>query len=88
MISLKRKIVLFNKDITRTITLKQYFSSQENISFLTPGSPEGVLSNRPCPSVRWSVVGPSFSETVHWFFLIFWMKLGHRKGTKVTVPDF
>ena len=44
--------------------------------------------------VRWSVVrwsvGPSvnISETVHWFFLIFCMKLEHHKGTKVTEPDF
>ena len=38
------------------------------------------------PSVR----GPSLniSETVHWFFLIFCMKLEHHKGTKVTEPDF
>ena len=35
-----------------------------------------------CP---WSVRGPSLniSETVHWFFLIFCMKLEHHKGTKV-----
>ena len=67
-------------------------------TFWTPGLPEGVLSNCLCPwsvrpsvrpSVRWSV-GPSvnISETVHWFFLIFCMKLEHHKGTKVTEPDF
>ena len=41
-------------------------------------------------SVRWSVRGPSvnISEAVHWFFLIFCMKLEHYKGTKVTEPDF
>ena len=58
--------------------------------FWTPGLPEGVLSNRPCPLVRpWSV-RPSLniSETVHWFFLIFCMKLKHHKGRKVTEPDF
>ena len=40
-------------------------------------------------SVRWSV-RPSLniSETVHWFFLIFCMKLEYHKGTKVTEPDF
>ena len=49
---------------------------------------------------RWSLVitlvrGPwsvcpslNISETVHWFFLIFCMKLEHHKGTKVTEPDF
>ena len=42
----------------------------------------------------WSVVRPSvrpslnISETVHWFFLIFCMKLEDHKGTKVTEPDF
>ena len=65
--------------------------------FWTPGLPEGVLSNRPCPwSVRGlSVRGPSIhgpslniSETVHCFFLIFCIKLEHHKGTKVTEPDF
>ena len=46
-----------------------------------------------CLSVRLSV-GPSarpslnISETAHWFFLIFCMKLGYHKGTKVTEPDF
>ena len=37
-----------------------------------------------------SVVRPflNISETVHWFFLIFCMKLEHHKGTKVTEPDF
>ena len=30
----------------------------------------------------------SISESAHWFFLIFCMKLGHHKGTKVTEPDF
>ena len=41
-------------------------------------------------SVGLSVVhDPSLntSETVHQFFLIFCMKLGHHKGTKVTEPD-
>ena len=61
--------------------------------FLTPGLPDGVHSNRPCPSVSLSVsasVSPSLniSETAHWFFLIVCMKLGHHKGTKVTELDF
>ena len=40
--------------------------------------------------VRRSMVRPSLniSETAHFFFLIFCMKLGHYKGTKVTEPDF
>ena len=39
-------------------------------------------------SVRSSVSGPSLniSETVHQFFLIFCMKLGYHKGTKLTEP--
>ena len=37
------------------------------------------------PSVSFSL---NISETAHWFFLIFCMKLGHRKGTKLTDPDF
>ena len=37
------------------------------------------------PLVRPSL---NISETAHWFFLIFCMKLGHHKGTKVTEPDF
>ena len=58
--------------------------------FWTPGLPEGILSNRPCPLVRGQSVGPSLniSETAHWFFLIFCMKLGHHKDRKVTEPDF
>ena len=62
-------------------------------SFWTPGSPEGVLSNRPCrivgPFVRLSV-SPSLniSETVHCFFLTFCIKLGRHKDKKVMEPDF
>ena len=39
--------------------------------------------------VRWSVRDPSLniSETAHWFFLIFCIKLEHHKGTKMTEPD-
>ena len=40
------------------------------------------------PSVRGPSVLKYFLETVHWFFLIFCMKLEHHKGTKVTEPDF
>ena len=63
--------------------------------FWSPGSPKGVLSNHPRPSVcpivvRLSVVRPSLdiSEMAHWFFLIFCMKLGYHKGKKVTESDF
>ena len=40
--------------------------------------------------VRGPLVRPSLniSETFHWFFLIFCMKLVDHKGTKVTEPDF
>ena len=60
---------------------------------LDPGLLDRVLSNRPFPCVRVSVcpcVRPSLSiiVTVHQFFLVFSMKLGHHKGTKVTEPDF
>ena len=60
------------------------------MTFWTLGLPEGVLSNRPCPSVVGPSVRPSLniSETVYWFFLIFCMKLENHKGTKVTEPDF
>ena len=72
---------------------KLYSTSIQHI--LDPGFTRGVLSNRLCPLVRgpsvrpWSV-GPSLniSETVHWFFLIFCMKLVHQKGRKVTQPYF
>ena len=67
---------------------------RSSMVFWTPGLPEGVLSNCPCPwSVRWSV-SPSvrlflnISETTVRIVLIFCMKLGHHKGTKVTEPDF
>ena len=55
--------------------------------FWISGLPEGVLSNRPCPCVSPSMcvsvcLSLNISETVHWFLLIFCMKLGHHKGTK------
>ena len=55
--------------------------------FWTPGLPEGslVIALVHPWSVRSSL---NISETAHWFFLIFCMKLGHYKGTKVTEPDF
>ena len=57
--------------------------------FWTPGLPDRVHSNRPCPLVCLSV-SPSLniSETALRIFLIFCMKLVHHKGTKVTEPDF
>ena len=56
---------------------------------LDPTLTEGVLCNHPCLSVGLSV-GPSLniSDTVDWYFLIFCIKLGQHKGTKVTEPDF
>ena len=63
----------------------------ENI--LDPAFTQRVLSNCPCLCVRPSnlpSVLPSLniSETAHWSFLIFCMKLGHHKRTKVSEPDF
>ena len=58
--------------------------------FWTRGLLEGVLSYRPCPSVRGPLVRPSifkYLRDVHWFFLIFCMKLEHHKGTKETEPE-
>ena len=62
---------------------------EENFSFWTSGLLEGYLSNRTCPLVSLSV-GPSLniSETAHWFFLIFCLKLEHHKDTKGTESDF
>ena len=65
-------------------------------SFWTPGLPEGVLSNRPCLwsvcwSIRWSVrwsIGPFVFEYLRDRPVVFQMKLGHHKGTKVTELDF
>ena len=58
----------------------------------TPGLSEGVLCNHPCPSVRWSVCGPSLniSETALRIFLIFCMKLGQHKegGRKGGITPF
>ena len=64
------------------VLLKWY--TCQKILFWTQGLPEGVLSNLclcVCPSLN-------ISETAHYFFLVFCMKLGHHKGTKVTEPDF
>ena len=62
---------------------------QYGFKYWTPGLPDGVLSNCPCPSIC-SLVRPSLniSETAHWIFLIFCMMLMHHKGTKVIEPDF
>ena len=64
------------------------FASDVQVSnFWTPGLPDGVHSNRPCPSVSPSVF-KYLGDCSLVFFLIFCMKLGHHKGTKVTEPDF
>ena len=59
------------------------------ILFWTPGLPDGVHCNRPCPSVR-PLVRPSLdiSETAHSIFLKLCMKLGVNKVKKVTRPEF
>ena len=49
------------------------------LPFWTQDLPEGVLSN--------ALVRPSVRTALR-IFLIFCMKLGHYKGTKVTEPDF
>ena len=39
-------------------------------------------------SVSLSVCNHSISRLLHYFFLLFGMKLGYHKGTKLTSPDF
>ena len=63
--------------------------------FWAPRLPKRVRSNSPCQFVGpwsfglWSVrQSLNISETALRIFLIFCMKLGHHKGTKVTEPDF
>ena len=84
------KTPFYSRSSVGKLLAQKVFMTQ--LPFWTPGLPEGVVSNRPCPLVRPSVgpsVGPSLniSETVHWFFPIFCIKLEHHKGTKVTEPD-
>ena len=78
------------KSATQELEIRTLLERLSGACFWTLGLPEGVLCNHPCQSVRPSAVRPSLniSETAHWFFLIFCMKLGHHKGTKVTEPDF
>ena len=48
-----------------------------------------IKSSLVCPLVcQLDSVSLNISETVHLFFLIICMKLGHHKGKKVTEPDF
>ena len=76
--------------------MQQYATTKNrycDFIFCIPRLPEGFLSNRPCPLVRWSVspsVSPSFntSETVHSIFLKLCMKLGVHKVKKVTRLEF
>ena len=61
--------------------------------FWTPGLPDGVHGNRPCPSISPSVspsVRPSLNitETAHSIFLKLCMTLGVNKVKKVTQPEF
>ena len=78
-----------------TYTLEKSEKSQETRKkllesgklFWAPVYLKGVLRDYPCMSVRPSVVhNPSFniSEIHPLAFLVFFMKLGHHKGTKVT----
>ena len=69
------------------------FSPKRLLPILDPGLTEGIPCNHTSPSVGWSIrllFCPSLdiSETFISFFIIFCMKLGHHKGTKVTEPDF
>ena len=48
----------------------------------------GSVSQSVRQSVSQSVSDALFSELVHYFFLIFFMKLGVHKRSKVTQPDF
>ena len=69
------------------LLLKSPISDLDFTGILDPGLSEGVLFNLPC---LFSVHGPSLniSETAHYFFLKFCMKLGINKVKKVTGPRF
>ena len=59
----------------------------------TPAKPETSygfvpVSQSVSQSVCLSVCNHSISRLLHYFFLIFCMKLGYHKGTKLTSPDF
>ena len=72
MVKTNRFFQLFiHANLSKNISKCEIPSSYQNNTFWTLGLPEGVLSNQPCPSVRWSVC-PSLniSETAHCFFLI------------------
>ena len=83
-----REFKIIHKNLSRDTTALQPLNNC-NTTFWTPDLPEGVLSNRPCPSVS-----PSFSpslnilETAHSIFLKLCMKLGVNKVKKVTQPEF
>ena len=74
--------------------LENTSENPSNSPILDPGFTQGVLSNRPCPSVDpsacWSVGQSVFKylRDLSLFFLIFCMKLEHHKSTKVTEPDY
>ena len=64
----KKELFKSNMDES-TLKIKNNFITRP-ASFWTLGIPEGVLSNRPCPSAGGPSVRPSLniSETAHWFF--------------------
>ena len=57
---------------------------------LDPGLTEGVLCNYPCQLVCWSICPSAFRYLGDFplAFVIFCIKLGHHKSTKMTEPDF
>ena len=77
-----------------SLFVKHYFLGRPPLfgPFWTRGFPEGFHSNRPYHYIRgpsvisWSVFKCLRDRLL--FFQIFCMKLGHRKGTKVTELDF
>ena len=61
----------------------------EGLLFGPPTESAGSYKFSPvCLSVRLSVRNAVFSESVHYFFLKLWHKLGFQKCKKVTEPDF
>ena len=69
--------------------IKLRIFSYSNILFLTLVYPKvSYVINPERPSVVCGQPVYKYLRDGQWVFLIFCMKLGHHKGTKVTGPDF